>query len=96
MIITFTLNMLGGIIDLTGNRVACPTCGEQCLLTVRAMPDETGEEPSYLQCPWDHVWAEPAVPRSALAAFFAACEREDPDLWAELMRVLAERGSLVL
>lgn len=94
--ITITLSMLGGIIDLNGRRIACPQCGEQSLLTVRAMPDEAGDEPSYVQCPWDHVWAEPAAPRWALAEFFAACEREDPELWAELLRVHAERGSLSL
>lgn len=94
--ITITLNALGGIIAPTGRRIACPVCAEQAMLTVRGMPDETGDEPSYMECPWGHVWAEAAVPRRVLADLFARCEREDPALWRELMRVLAERGHLRL
>jgi len=94
--IRITLAHLGGIIDLTGRRISCPECGEQALLTVHALTDETGDDPAYVHCPWGHTWAEPAVPRRALAEFFAACEREDPDLWEQLMRTLAEQGSLSL
>lgn len=94
--IRITLQLHRGLIGVDGRRLTCPECGEQCLLTLRTLLDETGDEPSYIDCPWGHVWAEAAVPRRALADLFARVEQEDPELWAELLRLSAERGHLAM
>ncbi|MFD8556796.1 hypothetical protein ACFV1N_05845 [Streptosporangium canum] len=92
-ILTITLKLCDGIANVAGQRIYCPECGEGSLLTVRVSPDETDDAPTYVQCPWDHLWAEASLPRRLFAELLAAVAAEDPAAWAELNRVLAERGS---
>ncbi|GGQ23625.1 hypothetical protein [Streptosporangium pseudovulgare] len=91
--VTFKLN--GGVLGTNGSPAACPKCGEQHLLTVRVVPDEIGETPTYVECPWGHLWAEPTLPQRVFAGLLAAVAEEYPEEWAALNRVLAERGRLV-
>ncbi|MGC5012978.1 hypothetical protein ACLQ2R_19625 [Streptosporangium sp. DT93] len=93
---TVTFDVRAGVLGVDGARVACPHCGERDRFTIRVVPDDAGEAPVYVRCWRDHLWAESALPRRVFAELLARVAAEDPAAWAELNRVLAERGSFTV
>jgi len=96
VIFTVTFNLCTGIKGVNGEQVACPHCGEHDRLAIRVVPDETGDEPVYVRCQWGHLWAEPSLPRRVFADLLAQVAAADPETWARLNRVMAERGGITL
>lgn len=80
---------------LPGGGFTCPTCGAGEGNTVALDAAEYSGEPSYMQCPAGHLWAEPAFPRLLAGGILRGADPQHVAVMGELLELRA-RPRIVL
>ncbi|WP_328845456.1 hypothetical protein [Streptomyces sp. NBC_00258] len=80
---------------LPGGGFACPTCGAAEGNTVALDAAEFSGEPSYMQCPAGHLWAEPAFPRLLAGGILRGADPQHVAVMPELLK-LREQPRIVI